>query len=350
MVDLNSYGYTADLNARFQAFKQFIEIASEPARVITVDRSNLTVVTQSGKRVLRVSAHRPDFGPWPPVVGDWVGCNEENILFALPRSTYLSRPSSGYSAEEQIMAANVEVVLIVDPLSSFSTGRVERMAAIAHNAGVEGWLVGTKRDLVSADELELIGNSIARTADRVFFTSIYEPDSLDELKQCLVDTGTAAVFGRSGAGKSSLINLLTNAGLETQEVRDKDGKGRHTTTRRSLHQHEGIILIDSPGVREIPAVEDLDSIDSVFLDIIEVAQECYFSDCAHDQEPDCAVQDAIEAGELSADRLSRYRRMQYEALRNDPAHRREQRRNERQSSKNATRGKRFAMMQKNRQN
>lgn len=351
MKNLNEFGYTLEVSSRFKAYMNMYGLECFPSRVVRVERSQIVVVSQDGERKINLNAPQPKFGSWPPVVGDWVGCANDTLCFVLPRTTYLSRPTSTpYSAEDQIIAANIDIMLIVEPLSSFSVGRVERMVAMANNCGIRSWLVGTKSDLVSSAELEKIRKTIENTVDSFFCTSIHDPRSWDKLRDGLLNAGTAVVFGRSGAGKSSLINVFTCAGLETQDVRESDGKGRHTTTRRSLHQANGIILIDSPGIREIPAVEDLDSIDSVFTDIVQLSQGCYFSDCAHDQEPDCSVQDAIRDGELSIDRLNRFRRMKYEALRNDPAHRREQRQNERESSKNATRGRRFVMRQKNRRN
>lgn len=147
-----------------------------------------------------------------------------------------------------------------------------------------------------------------------------------------------------------MVNLLTGADLATKEVRERDGKGRHQTTRRTLNAKAGIILIDSPGVREIAAVEDEESIEAVFADILEIARGCLFADCTHGVEPDCAVQAAIADGRLDAGRLERYQRMLYESKRNDAGHAREQRQAERKASKNATRGRRFMMAQKGRRN
>lgn len=346
---LSRYGWSHWRAAQFDGFCQFSGQAAEPGRVIAVERNTVTLATAGGERVVAAERNLDD-DTWPPVVGDWVGLGETGIAFVLPRQSYLERPSSARGAQSQPVAANVAVVLIVEPLPNFSAGRIERITALARHSGIEAWVVASKADLVTDDVTSSMVSSIEGIVDRVFITRLDDPTSFSPLHVSLADAGTAVLFGRSGAGKSTLVNQLLGTDLATAQVRQSDGKGRHTTTRRTLITDGAIILIDSPGIREVAAPEDRDAIDAVFSAIQALAENCWFTDCTHKKEPRCAVQRAIKDGTLDATHLERYQRMLREAKRNDPRQAREQRSEERRQSKNATRGRRYAMAQKNRQN
>ncbi|VEI13895.1 ribosome small subunit-dependent GTPase A [Trueperella bialowiezensis] len=347
---LTSLGWTSAHASQFSALCQFSRINASPGRVVAVDRDSVQIATEAGRRRFHLTTDSPGGHTWPPVIGDWVAVEQSKIAFVLPRNTFLERPSSKRGHEGQPVAANIDVLLIVEPLPQFSLSRVERMAAIARFSGVEAWLIATKADLVGDGIVDQVRGDACNVVDKFFVTSTGDLQTFDSLKRELAFGRNAVVFGRSGAGKSTLINIMTGTDLPTQAVRQEDGKGRHTTTRRTLTAANGFILIDSPGVRELAAVEDPAAIEEVFSDIVEAAEDCYFSDCTHSSEPDCAVLEMIANGVIDPERLERYQRMLREARRNDPAYAQQQRRDERRASKNASRGRRWAMAQKNRFN
>lgn len=347
---LTALGWDSEYAGRFNAFCMVEDVEATPGRVIAVDRGAIDVASETGTVRVQLRPERPNNDIWPPIVGDWVGFGQGEILFVLPRKTFLEKPSSNRGRTGQAIASNIDVVLIADPLPSHSLGRVERMVALARHAGLEAWLIATKSDLVTELHIQEVLESVGTTVDRVFVTTTADIKSFTSLKNALKDHGTGVIFGRSGAGKSTLVNMLVGANQATEEVRESDGKGRHKTTRRTLHSNNGITIIDSPGVREIAAVTSQATIDDVYTDIVALAQECFFSDCSHDSEPDCAVQQAISENLLDPDQLVRFRRMSYEARRYETGFAREHRRLERKASKDAKRGRRYIMEQKRRLN
>jgi ribosome biogenesis GTPase len=199
--------------------------------------------------------------------------------------------------------------------------RLERYLALAHEAGVTPVVVLTKADLVDDPE------SYADKARRLMPGLLVE--CLDALDPAAVSAAltpwcglgqTVALVGSSGVGKSTLVNTLAGAGLETRGIREDDARGRHTTTGRSLHRLAGGgWLIDTPGMRELQLTDAADGIAEVFDDIATLARSCRFSDCRHDTEPECAVRAAIESGTLDAARFERYRKLASEDRRNSEA-------------------------------
>lgn len=298
---------------------------------------------------LRDPGHCTDDERWPVVVGDWVALDEEqHIRVILPRTTYLSRPDPAGTSMDQAIAANIDVLLVVEPMP-VSLGRVERMMTLARAAGCEGWLVITKTDLAEHDEVVRSCDAAQRVADRVDAISMYRPATWQPLLDILQSGKTAVLIGRSGAGKSTLVNALTGASQVTAAVRSRDGKGRHTTTSRQLIAHDGFVLIDTPGIRALAAIHDADAIDEVYRDIAAQARQCRYSTCTHVSEPGCAVLAAVDDGSLDASYLHRYHRMlresQRQSIRSSARLAREQ---ERRRSKDDTRGRRGVMKLKGR--
>ncbi|WP_313968716.1 GTPase RsgA [uncultured Rothia sp.] len=335
------------------------------ARVSAVHRTRCELLTCEQGELVKLSAPlRPvenDYGEEEyPVVGDWVLAQpipgtgsdsqpaEHKPLAILPRRSYLTRPSATRESSDQPVAANVDMLCIVEPcFPEPSIGRIERYTALAHASGVQVALILTKGDLVTAEQLTGYRESLGSGVDAVLTVCTdngYDPAPVAEL----VAGRTAAFLGRSGAGKSTLVNALLNPGVDPREdtsenqvqatsaVRGADGKGRHTTTSRqmivlpgagesgaeesdaegsSAESSAGTVLIDTPGVRALAATSDSAAIDETFDDVSSYASSCRYSDCSHGSEPGCAVQQALADGTLDPERFERYRRMMAESAR-----------------------------------
>ena len=325
------------------------------ARVSAVHRTRCELLTCERGELVKLSAPlRPvenDYGEEEyPVVGDWVLAQpipgtggethpaEHKTLAILPRRSYLTRPSATRESADQPVAANVDMLCIVEPcFPEPSIGRIERYTALAHASGVQVALILTKGDLVTTEQLAGYEESLAGGVDAVLAVCTdngYDPAPVAEL----VAGCTAAFLGRSGAGKSTLVNALLNPGADPREdaaenrvqatsaVRDADGKGRHTTTSRQMivlpgeadsgaDSSAGTVLIDTPGVRALAATSDSAAIDETFEDVSSYASACRYSDCSHGSEPGCAVQQALADGTLDPERFERYRRMMAESAR-----------------------------------
>jgi len=325
------------------------------ARVSAVHRTRCELLTCERGELIKLSAPlRPvenDYGEEEyPVVGDWVLTQpipgtggaaqpaEHKPLAILPRGSYLTRPSATRESADQPVAANVDMLCIVEPcFPEPSIGRIERYTALAHASGVQVALILTKGDLVTAEQLSSYRDSLAGGVDAVLAVCTdngYDPAPVAEL----VAGRTAAFLGRSGAGKSTLVNALLNPGVDHREdsqeyqvqvtstVRDADGKGRHTTTSRQMlvlpgagesgaESSPGTVLIDTPGVRALAATSNSSAIDETFDDVSSYASACRYSDCSHGSEPGCAVQQALADGTLDPERFERYRRMMAESAR-----------------------------------
>ena len=325
------------------------------ARVSAVHRTRCELLTCEQGELVKLSAPlRPvenDYGEEEyPVVGDWVLAqpipgtggethpSEHKLLVILPRRSYLTRPSATRESADQPVAANVDMLCIVEPcFPEPSIGRIERYTALAHASGVQVALILTKGDLVTAEQLAGYEESLAGGVDAVLAVCTdngYDPAPVAEL----VAGRTAAFLGRSGAGKSTLVNALLNPRVDPREassenrvqatstVRDADGKGRHTTTSRQMivlpgeadsgaESSAGTVLIDTPGVRALAATSDSAAIDETFEDVSSYASACRYSDCSHGSEPGCAVQQALADGTLDPERFERYRRMMAESAR-----------------------------------
>jgi ribosome small subunit-dependent GTPase A len=291
---------------------------TEPARVARVDRGLLTVLTGDGERRVHPAAalHDPD-GVGSPAVGDWVALRGELAVALLPRRSAFTRTVAGRTSAAQVVAANLDLVLVVDALAGPTRARrVERYLAVAWGSGATPVVVLTKADLcddVAAAVAEVAEDAIGV---EVLAGARAHGEGLDALRALLGPGRTAAMVGPSGVGKSSLANAL--AGREvapTQDVREADGRGRHTTTSRELHLLPGGgLLVDTPGMRELGLYDD-EGVDTAYADVAGLAARCRFRDCAHRTEPGCAVAAAIDDGRLDPGRLLGWRKLQAEAHR-----------------------------------
>ena len=292
-----------------------------PGRVMRADRGFAFVITALGVLVARPATRllkAADDGGLP-VVGDWVliGGDESEPLVeeVLPRTTAIVRRDPGKAARLQVLAANVDIVLVTHPIAEApNLSRLERELALVWDSGARPVIVLTKADLSDDAEgaVEAAG-SIAPGVD-VHVTSVTSGRGLDEIGSYLKDGKTVALIGPSGSGKSTLVNVLAGEDVQlTREVRVSDGRGRHTTVSRELIPLPGGgLIIDTPGLRAVGMWDTADGIDQAFSDIAELAVGCRFRDCTHDGEPGCAVEAAVESGDLPERRLESYRELQSE--------------------------------------
>lgn len=264
----------------------------------------VTVVTPDGERRLPL-AGRLRSSESVPTVGDWAVIDSGAVLGVLPRRNALLRRDADGSAEAQLVAANVDVVIVAVPLTeAVRVRKLERYLAFARSSEAEPLVVLTKCDLwpdvdAALDDARAVAGDAA-----VHAVSAMTGEGVDGLLPLLRTGSTVVVVGPSGAGKSTLANAL---GAEREQatgaIRD-DGKGRHTTTARELLRLTGgALLIDTPGLRSLSLWDAEDAIASTFADVAELATECWFRDCGHRTEPGCAVNAAVEDGRLTGDRI-----------------------------------------------
>jgi len=252
-----------------------------------------------------------------PCVGDWVLVQYYNAdTFAIihgvfPRKSFLRRKSSGRKIDYQMIASNIDVAFIVQSCDvDFNIRRLERYLIMVNEGRIEPVLLLTKSDLVDPEKLEQRISSVRQSNIncRVLALSNKTGFGQNEVRQVLEEGKTYCLVGSSGVGKTTLLNYLIGKDLfETKTVRDHDGKGKHTTTRRQLIVLEqGAMLIDTPGMKELANIDASRGIDESFSDIRELSRSCHFTDCTHTSEIGCSVLLAVENGELSEDRYRSY--------------------------------------------
>ncbi|MCI6060672.1 MAG: ribosome small subunit-dependent GTPase A [Dorea sp.] len=294
------------------------------ARILSQEKGIYRLVSSQGEKLGEISGrfhYEIQTKSEYPAVGDFVMADwNENggnavIHHVLPRKSSFIRKAAGEKNEEQVVAANIDTVFLCMSLNQdFNLRRLERYVSIAWNSGALPVVVLTKSDLCEDPDHKLKEVSSVAAGVDILLTNAKEKTGYEQIYPYLTEGRTIAFIGSSGVGKSTLINcLLGKKYLDTNGLRNDD-KGRHTTTHRELILlPSGGMVIDTPGMRELGMWDAGDGIDQTFSDIEELAQRCRFRNCTHSgREPGCAVQEAVEQGELSMDRLRSYQKLMNE--------------------------------------
>lgn len=294
-----------------------------PARVTAVHKERYEIVCEHGMAHARLKTKEyyvdtQDF----PTTGDFVMINyipsgDSQIIATQPRRTFFSRREPGPVPRDQAVAANFDFVFIMQSLNmDFNPKRLERYLTLAWQSGATPVILLTKADLVE-DYWEYL-TQVDRVATGVstHVVSAHTGHGLERLNAYLQPGKTVVFLGSSGVGKSSLVNAL--AGEEIMAVngiREDDSKGRHTTTHRQLIRlKSGVMIIDTPGMRELGMWDVSEGIGKAFSDVEQFLGRCRFTDCRHESEPGCAVRAALDRGELDISRWESYRKLKEEAV------------------------------------
>ncbi|SNV19434.1 ribosome-associated GTPase [Rhodococcus rhodochrous] len=301
------YGWSEQIAERFADN----DIQGTPGRIVRVGRGHGDAVTSAGPLRVRTAGHHVCTGDWvivrePATEGDTIG----TVCAVLPRTGAIRRADASGRSEEQVLAANVDTVVVTVASDTLDLGRMERLLALAWDSGAQPVVALTKVDLAT----EAVFEQVAVLAPGASVVEVCAPDrsGLSELRALL--HGTVVFVGASCAGKSTLVNALCGRDVQaTAPVRQGDGKGRHTTTDREMFPlGGGVTLIDTPGLRGVGMWDAGAGIASAFPEIDDLAQYCRFTDCAHESEPGCAVRAAVDCGDLDARRVESHRKLRRE--------------------------------------
>jgi len=321
VTELRKFGWSESFDT---AFQPFAAQGFQVGRVAVENRDCYSVLTAAGEVLAEVAGRllfTKESSADLPKVGDWAVLQvfdvEQRAIIhdLLPRKSKFSRKTSGKTFDEQVLAANIDVIFIVQSLdSNFSLRRLERSLVMVNEGGARPAIVLNKTDLCPNVEQKLAEVVEIAGGAPVLAVSAKEGSGLSELQGLLGNDETFAFIGSSGVGKSTLINCLLGEDVQkTADVRRSDSKGRHTTTRRELILlPEGGCLIDTPGMRELHLWHAEEGLQETFQDIEALAESCHFSDCTHTKEKSCAVLDAVEEESLEKSRYESYMKLQKE--------------------------------------
>lgn len=321
---LGYYEWGQDINP------ERLEDDFSPARVIEVNKNSYVVsdgrselpATLSGK-FLFAAETAVDF----PTAGDWVAiqaqdnCTSAVIHSVLPRKTLLKRKAPGKRkapdkhADFQLLAANLDFGLVVQSAKQLNFNLLDRYFVMLNESRIQPVAVFSKTDLLTAAELAALKNDLAKLKNQYLLISNIADRGLEELSNILIPGKTYCLLGQSGTGKTSLLNnLLHTRAFKVNAVREKNGKGRHTTVRRQLIcLDSGSIFIDTPGMRELGNFQIEDGLDRTFAEFSSYIPQCRFRDCTHTHEKGCAIIEAVRRGEIAESRYRNYLKLKRES-------------------------------------
>lgn len=328
-MKLENLGWSDAIAHRFECYaNQHAGESYRVGRVAVASRDQYHLYTEQGEinatltgKFRHQSQTLEDF----PVVGDWVVLTPQagdvaTIVAVLPRRGCFSRKAAGTRTAAQIIAANIDTLFLISGLDhDFNLRRIERYLVMAYESGARPVIVLNKADLCDdLAEKQCAVDEIALGVPIISLSALHQ-NNLEALSPYLQPGKTIALLGSSGVGKSTLTNQLMGATVQaTQSVRADDSRGRHTTTHREmLRLPSGALLIDTPGMRELQLWHTegqgvKDAVEGTFSEIEALSAQCRFRDCTHQLEPGCAIQAALDAGDLTAARLNSYRKLQRE--------------------------------------
>lgn len=306
------------------AFNEYKVQGYLPGRIFAEYKNFYKVIYEGGELLAEISGklqYAAELQQDLPAVGDWVAIaprqNESRgtIHHILPRKSKFSRKAAGTNTREQIVAANIDTVFIVNSMNNdFNPRRIERYLLLAWESGAGPVIVLSKSDLCENPQKMTAEAEAVAMGVPVHAISTYQGTGILELQQYFKPGSTVALLGSSGVGKSSIINYLLGEEVQkVQELRNDGQKGKHTSTHREMFilPHGGLI-IDTPGMREIQLWDADGGLQEAFEDIEAAAANCFFRDCKHEKEPGCAVREAIENGIIEEERLESYKKLEKE--------------------------------------